>query len=432
MPLQQLSARTLRIYKRQSENFKTILIRRALHGFGDYLTLQYNSVYATFLGANATQLGSLHSAGNAIGALAALPAGWFIDKYDSKKVFLAGTSLLAASALLYGGATEWLWLYPAIIIYYLGIRVTCTSCTVFCAYELPNEDRATGRGLCQTVSSIVAISTPLLAAWVIHLSGGLSSSGIRPLYFIKAVIFCAILLLLLAKLRARRIEHAPGEPRQVLRDIAQVFKQGPDVTRLVLVISMMEVPWILCLPFMPVYAHQFKGAEEFTLGGIQIASSVLPLLLSIPLGRLADRYGRKGFLYAIAPLTYAGNLFLVYAPGEGASSTVFLICYGLLFGFNTIGMNLISSMVAEVMPQALMGRWIGVVSLFRGLLSIPAPLLGGLIWNHFGPEYVFLSAIALDLLVRLPVLLFTRETLNLNISPPAAQDDQVPPSGDIG
>jgi MFS family permease len=426
--LPKLAARTLQIYRRQSDNFKTIMLRRALHSFGDYLTLQYNSVYATFLGANATQLGSLHSAGNAIGALAALPAGWFIDKYDPKRVFVAGTSLLAVSALLYGVAAQWAWLYAAIVIYYVGIRITCTSCTVFCANELPNDDRATGRGLCQTASSIVAVGTPALAAWIIHLSGGLSQSGIRPLYFTKALVFFAILLLLLARLRSRRVKEVPGERRQALINIAQVFKQSPDVIRLVFAISMMEVPWTLSLPFMPVYAHQFKGADEFTLGGIQIASSILPLLLSIPLGRLADRHGRKAFLYAIAPLAYAGNLCLVYAPSEGPFAALLLISYGLLFGFNTMGMNLISSMVAEVMPRALMGRWIGVVSLFRGLLSIPAPLLGGLIWNHIGPQYVFIAAIAFDASVRLPLLLSIRETLHLDASGSAAPRNPDPPA----
>ena len=50
----------------------------------------------------------------------------------------------------------------------------------------------------------------------------------------------------------------------------------------------------------------------------------------------------------------------------------------------------------EVMPKEQMGRWIGIISLFRGLLSIPAPLAGGLIWEHLGPQYVFLAAIAID------------------------------------
>jgi hypothetical protein len=60
-----------------------------------------------------------------------------------------------------------------------------------------------------------------------------------------------------------------------------------------------------------------------------------------------------------------------------------------------------------------MGRWIGVVSLFRGLLSIPAPTLGGLIWEHIGPQYVFLATIAIDVCMRLPLLALARETLHL-------------------
>jgi len=84
----------------------------------------------------------------------------------------------------------------------------------------------------------------------------------------------------------------------------------------------------------------------------------------------------------------------------------------VLYGFNSINMALASSMAAEIMPQEQMGRWIGVVGLFRGLLSIPAPLMGGLIWEHIGPQYVFLAAIAIDVCFRLPLLARIPETLH--------------------
>jgi MFS family permease len=107
---------------------------------------------------------------------------------------------------------------------------------------------------------------------------------------------------------------------------------------------------------------------------------------------------------------------LILAPVSGSGATLCLLAYGVLFGFNSIGMAFASSMTAEIMPQEQMGRWIGVVGLFRGLLSIPAPTVGGLIWEHIGPKYVFLAAIAIDLCVRLPILAFTRETLHLQQS----------------
>jgi len=86
----------------------------------------------------------------------------------------------------------------------------------------------------------------------------------------------------------------------------------------------------------------------------------------------------------------------------------------VLFGFNSISMALVSSMAAEIMPQEQMGRWIGIVSFFRGLLAIPAPMLGGLIWEHVGPQHVFFAAIAIDACLRLPLLAATRETLHLS------------------
>ena len=168
---------------------------------------------------------------------------------------------------------------------------------------------------------------------------------------------------------------------------------------------------------MPLYAHQIKGADEFALGAIYLAISIVPLVASIPLGRLADRYGRKKLLFSVAPLTCAANLCLVLAPTRDGQGSLLLLLCGVLFGFNSISMALASSMTAEIMPKDQMGRWIGIVSLVRGLLAIPAPLIGGLIWDHVGPQYVFIAAIAIDALVRLPLLSSVQETLNLSPSP---------------
>jgi len=67
-------------------------------------------------------------------------------------------------------------------------------------------------------------------------------------------------------------------------------------------------------------------------------------------------------------------------------------------------------------PKEQMGRWIGLIGLIRGLVSIPSPLLAGLIWEHIGPQYVFILAILLDAAARLPLLASIGETLHLSRS----------------
>jgi hypothetical protein len=73
-------------------------------------------------------------------------------------------------------------------------------------------------------------------------------------------------------------------------------------------------------------------------------------------------------------------------------------------------------MASEIVPQEQMGRWFGLIGLVRGLVSVPAPLLGGLIWEHIAPQYVFIFAVVVDAALRLPLLASIRETLDLSDS----------------
>ena len=85
-------------------------------------------------------------------------------------------------------------------------------------------------------------------------------------------------------------------------------------------------------------------------------------------------------------------------------------------GFQNISnIAVLASIRAELVPIDCLGRWRGILSLFGGLASITASIIGGYVWEKFGPGYVFLLPVIIDLLVRLPVIVSIPETLNLNI-----------------
>lgn len=79
--------------------------------------------------------------------------------------------------------------------------------------------------------------------------------------------------------------------------------------------------------------------------------------------------------------------------------------------FYAISSGVAGAMTLELVPVEQMGRWSGLLGLFRGLVTIPAPFLGGLIWKGLGPAYVFLIPIAVDLLLKIPLLTTIPETL---------------------
>jgi len=52
------------------------------------------------------------------------------------------------------------------------------------------------------------------------------------------------------------------------------------------------------------------------------------------------------------------------------------------------------------------------LGLVTGLAAIPAPAIGGLVWEHLGPEWVFIIPTLIELSVRLPLLYTVPETLS--------------------
>jgi MFS family permease len=248
----------------------------------------------------------------------------------------------------------------------------------------------------------------LLAAWLVRLSGGINVGGIRPLYFIQLAVMGLIMALLLGFVRETE-GNTVGRKKLGLSDFSEIFRGRPMLVRVLAMLALMDIPWTMTRPYMPLFAHQCKGAAEMQLAGIAVTISIASLLFALPLGRMADRYGRKKLLFIIAPVSYLSSALLI-----GSKGPLMLYMAGLCFGFNSIATALGAAMASEIVPKEQMGRWIGLVGLIRGLVSVPAPLVGGLIWEHIGPQYVFIFAVLLDAALRLPLLASIRETLDLS------------------
>ena len=159
---------------------------------------------------------------------------------------------------------------------------------------------------------------------------------------------------------------------------------------------------------MQLYAHEVKEADQYLLGVMATATVVARLVAGIPLGRLADRIGRKRVIYLLTPLWYASNLLLAFSSGPTTLvlSAVLLVSYSISSGAT-------NAMTMEIVPLEQQGRWGGLLGLFTGLVSILAPIIGGLVWRELGPMYVFVIPIVLDLLLRVPLLATVPETLGL-------------------
>ncbi len=392
--------------RRQQRDWKVTVVRSSLDRFVYQMVFPYQSVYTIGLGASATQLGIVNSAGMGIAGLFSPFTGWLIDRIGAKMIYLIGIVLLAISYLTYGVAHNWIIIIVAMAAYWLGFTTSMHSCGTVCGNSLANEDRATGMSVCETLAAgLLGMAGPMLGALLVTVSGGVNVSGIRPLFFIGLAVTIGGFLLILTQLSNRKWGATSETDLNFFQSISQVFQQGHNLKRWLVISSIGFLPIGMVLPFTQVFAHEVKGADQYILGAMVTGYALTPLLLGLPLGRLADKIGRKKVLYLMAPLFWTSNLMLIWSP-----NSAFLIAAGVLQGFFHINLVITGVMTFELVPPEQMGRWLGIVRVCRMFLTAGAAYLAGAIWDSIGPQYLFLAIIGLDLFIRMPLLIGMPET----------------------
>ena len=372
------------------------------------MVFPYLSVYIVALGASATQLGIVNSIGMMIAGLFGPFTGWFIDRIGPKKIYLVGIAFMAVCYLTYGLAQSWGVTIIAMIAYWMGFSTTILSCATICGNCLVNRDRATGMMICETVTAgLLGMAGPIIATWLVSQSGGVNANGIRPLFFSGLIITMGTFVLVLMQLSNQKWTEKHTSRTNLFEEISQVFKSGKHLKRWIVIAAVTQLPIGMVFPFSQVFAYKVKGANEFILGAMVTGSALSSILFAIPLGRLADRVGRKKVLFITIPLFLLSNLMLILAP-----TPAFLVLAGILQGFYYIGAPIAAAIERELVPAEHMGRWTGVNRFFKMSFSGILALTAGIIWDKFGPQYVFITFITIELLIRLPLLISIPETLN--------------------
>lgn len=391
-------------WKRQRNSWRIAVTRAIINRFFIRLTVDYANIYVRALGATPLQLGSLNSVTHIANTIASGPLGWIQDRYSLKRFFIVSVGLFTFVPLIYALAQDWIWIIPAMFL-----TIFSWPCETICGVCLEKRDRATGKALCEVVGSVPSILAPTIAAFLISFFGGISAPGIRPLYWIQFAGQCIVLLFVFSKMTEVERPEKRRMESSFVGDFREVFERGTALKRWITFSTLGMFIMSLTSPFMAPFANEVKGADQFIIGGMASASLVVQVLFATPLGRLADKMGRKKVFYALTPLNWASNLLLVFAP-----SHALLIVSGVLLGFqNIVSIAVLASIRAELVPVDCLGRWIGILSLFGGLASITAPIMGGIIWETFAPGYIFLLPIAIDLLVRIPTIASIPETLTM-------------------
>lgn len=401
-----LLAKFREFLSKQSKNYKVLLVRGIGAQSFQQLVMNFNSLYIVELGASAFQLSTVRAVGSVVSAAISLPVGWLSDIYSIKKIMTLGMIIQILSVAFYAFALDWRWIIAAVVCATLTMTLVFRIENIILANSLADHNRARGYGTRETIMRVFSVFAPTIGGLIVHLFGGISVEGIRPLYYIQLVGFSAVSLFVIWKLDDIDVDR--NERRNnFLEEYREMFNSGKNLKMFAILQSMGSITWGLSMPFPFVYAADFKGADAIIVGYMGTSFGLIAMLLAIPMGIWADKRGRKFTIFLTRPFFYASYILLILAPPE--ASWVLLLawsCRGVMMSSRSW-----MTMSMEMVPQKFRGRCTGFLSLLSNSIRVPAMLLGGYLYESGNPELVFIIPVLVDLFVRMPMLTRIPETM---------------------
>ena len=363
-------------------------------------------------GATPALIGLIEGIAESLASLLKVFSGYITDKWGKKKpIAFVGyaTGLVYKVALIFAGS--WGGILGARVIDRVGkgIRTAPRDVMVCDSADGNNLGKAFGvhKALDMAGSAVGIFLSYLL------LQNAATTAAYKELFSISIIpAILGLLMFLFIKEKRTHVAMNKREP------FWQNIKKLDGQLKLYLFVALLFTLGNSSNAFLLLRAKSVGFADNQVIL-LYLVFNVIASILSIPLGRLSDRVGRKKLLvsgYIVFSIVYLGFAL--------ASSQVTILLSFILYGFYSAMITGVErAYIAEISPKDLKGTMLGLHSTIVGIALLPASLIAGLLWDGFGVSSPFLFGSAMSLIAALILLLFMK---NQTRSAPKAASVTVP------
>lgn len=366
------------LFKVLNRDLRLIFASNLVGAFGDGLYAYLLPKYMTdALGASSVDVGMLYALTSLTAALTLIVAGALADKYDRKKIMIAGWVAWLPAPLIFAFARDWIQMVPGMILwgFWLG-GPTSTAYIVKAADE--NKLTLTFTVL-SSAWSLGYIFSPAIGG---YMAGKI---GMQTVFLTSFILYAlaAFTLVFISSQHAKPIKHRSlndyTSPLQLLK-----------TRKLVAVSAFFAATMFVMMmfrPFVPKFLadiYHYGDAEIGILGSISFAGSAV---LGIALGRFGDKYGKK-FALAILMTLCGSSLALMLLTGN-----FYLLALAFFFmGASYAIWSLMSAVIGPMAPEPMRAMWVSIPQTTSMFAFILASYLGGVLYG-VSPSILFTATI---------------------------------------
>jgi DHA1 family multidrug resistance protein-like MFS transporter len=364
---------------------KLIFTTNVIGSFGDGLFAFLLPVYmGNVLGIDPVQIGVLYALLALASALTLLISGKLADRYDRRKIMVAGWLAWLPAPLIFAFASNWVEMIPGMVMWGFWFGQPAGS-----AYVVTSAER----------NRLTSTFTIMSAGWSLGytfspaIGGFLAGTvGMRTVFYL-AFVFYASACFTLSFIRS---QYAKRE--QVSDEKEYSFSKLVRNRKLLSLSAFFATVMFVTMMFrnfVPLYVKGVYGLTDFEiglLGSILFASSAV---LGIMLGRLGDV---KRKVYPMALSLIFGAVAIVFMLWSG--SFAILAVSFVFYGGSYLTWSMLGAIVGPTAPESCRAKWIAVPQTLCMFVSFAAPYIGGFLYAA-SARYPFIVAT-----VAMPALAF--------------------------
>lgn len=354
-------------------------------------------LYVQSLGASVQQVGFFFTVTSVVPLVFQIVGGFVSDSIGRLKAIAIGSVAGVVGYVLYVAAPSWQWLILAQGISSLASCFVAPSFQAFIAEQSTEETRARVFATVESIYMIVGVVGPPI--------GGVVSQkyGYRAMFIVAGVFYGIATIIRIVMARSAGSTTAQSDRhgfnlaglRKSLGQMASLVLAGGAVTWIFISDGVFDVAMSISGRLEPLYHSTVMGLTNVEISSFASIFHATMMVL-LPLGGwFADKAGERAGI-AIGHLFFAAGA-LVFLFGDAyIDFAVVSVLYGVGGSLMSPSYN---SLISKVVPLEMRGVAYGLFSTSLGLISLPAPYIGGIMWKALGPKAPFFVPLIAGLVV---------------------------------